>query len=135
MTSGAEIARQVEDRAGGRCEYCRMHQALQGATFHLEHVVPQSRGGSFELTNLAWSCPNCNLKKSNRTEAVDPQTGKTVALFNPRADAWAEHFRLNGYEIVGQSPIGRATAAVLDLNQARRIMIRQAEELFSLFPP
>jgi hypothetical protein len=45
MRSGAKAARQVETRTGGRCEYCRMHQALQGATFHLEHILPQSRGG------------------------------------------------------------------------------------------
>ena len=135
MRSGAVAARQVVTRAGGRCEYCRMHQALQGATFHLEHILPQSRGGGSDLANLAWSCPGCNLRKSDRTEAVDPQTGGKVAFFNPRVDRWSEHFRFNEYEIVGQTPIGRASAAALDLNQARRIMIRYAEELFDLFPP
>jgi hypothetical protein len=112
-----------------------MHQALQGATFHLEHILPQSRGGSSDPANLAWSCPGCNLRKSDRTEAVDPQTGERVAFFNPRVDRWSEHFRFNEYEIVGQTSIGRATAAALDLNQPRRIMIRQAEVLFDLFPP
>jgi hypothetical protein len=135
MRSGAEAARQVEMRAGGSCEYCRMHQVLQGATFHLEHILLQSRGGGSDLANLAWSCPGCNLRKSDRTEAVDSQTGGKVAFFNPRVDRWSEHFRFNEYEIVGLTPIGRATAAALDLNQARRIMIRQAEELFDLFPP
>jgi hypothetical protein len=42
MSSWAETVRQVEDRAQQRCEYCRMHQALQGATFHVEHIVPSS---------------------------------------------------------------------------------------------
>lgn len=74
MTSRRDIARQAEDRAGGRCEYCRMHQSLQGATFHLEHVVPHSRGGDAQLDNLAWACPSCNLHKSNRVESVDPET-------------------------------------------------------------
>jgi hypothetical protein len=135
MTSAAQVARQVEARAGGRCEYCGMHQALQGAAFHLEHILPQSRGGSFDAANLAWACPGCNLRKSDRTEAVDPQTGDKVAFFNPRADSWSEHFRFDECAIVGQTPIGRATAAALDLNQPRRIMIRQAEELFGFFPP
>jgi hypothetical protein len=40
MTSSREIGQEVEQRAAGRCEYCRMHQALQGATFHVEHVIP-----------------------------------------------------------------------------------------------
>ena len=43
MTSARETARQVAERANGRCEYCQMHQSLQGATFHGEHVIPHSR--------------------------------------------------------------------------------------------
>src|SRR5436305_14229547 len=85
-TSWAERMREVEARAGQRCEYCRMHQALQGATFHVEHIVPSSTGGSDELTNLAWACPSCNLKKSNRLSAIDPDTEAEVPLFNPRTD-------------------------------------------------
>ena len=50
MTSWTDTERQVEARAGERCEYCRMHQALQGATFHIEHVVPRSRGGPDDLS-------------------------------------------------------------------------------------
>lgn len=51
--SQSVLERQVEYRAGSRCEYCRMHQGLQGASFHLEHVIPKSRGGKTELDNLA----------------------------------------------------------------------------------
>lgn len=67
----SDLRVQVEQRAGGRCEYCRMHSSLQGATFHLEHVVPQSCGGKTELANLAWACPSCNLHKSDRLEVPD----------------------------------------------------------------
>jgi hypothetical protein len=35
MTTRPEVARLVALRAGDRCEYCRMHQSLQGATFHV----------------------------------------------------------------------------------------------------
>ena len=58
MSPGSEAIRRVEARAGGRCEYCRMHQALQGATFHVEHIMPSSRGGVSDLDNLAWCCPS-----------------------------------------------------------------------------
>jgi hypothetical protein len=111
-----------------------MHQALQGATFHLEHVLPQSRGGEFNPGNLAWSCPGCNHRKSDRTEAVDPQTGAKATLFNPRTDNWTDHFRFDGYEVACRTAVGRATAQALDLNHPRRILIRRAEELFGLFP-
>jgi len=53
MMPRRERGRYVEARAAGRCAYCRMHQSLQGATFHVEHVVPQARGGHSQLDNLA----------------------------------------------------------------------------------
>jgi hypothetical protein len=133
VTSWGDIQRQVRQRAADRCEYCRMHQALQGASFHVEHIVPQSREGHTSLENLAWSCPGCNLRKSDRTEVLDPQTGQLVPLFNPRNERWRDHFRWQGFRIVSLTRIGRATAAALD--HPRRIRIRQAEESFDLFPP
>ena len=125
----------IRQRAGDRCEYCRMHQSLQGAAFHVEHIIPRSASGNDSLDNLALACPSCNLNKSNRTESIDIVTDATVALFHPRAMNWREHFQFQSYEIVGQTAIGRATCAVLKFNQPRRIKIRQAEAIFKLFPP
>ncbi len=135
MTSWAETVRFVERRARERCEYCCMHQALQGATFHVEHVVPLSCSGPSVPDNLAWACPGCNLKKSNRQTAADPTTGASVSLFNPRTDAWDDHFGWQGYLMVGLTPVGRALVEAFDLNRDRRVLIRQAEELFGFFPP
>jgi hypothetical protein len=131
----AETTRFVEERAGRRCEYCRMHQALQGATFHVEHVRPKARGGESDLGNLAWCCPSCNLRKSDRIEASDPETAAIVPLFHPRRNVWQEHFRWEGQLLEGRTPEARATIAALDLNHPRRLLIRQAEGLFGWFPP
>ncbi len=87
------------------------------------------------MENLAWSCPGCNLRKSDRIEVRDPDSGDIVPLFHPRSDRWSEHFRWEGYLLIGKTPVGRATASALDLNHSRRLLIRQAEELFGLFPP
>lgn len=112
-----------------------MHESLQGATFHVEHVDPRARGGTSVLDNLAWACPGCNLHKSDRVEFPDPATGTPVPLFHPRADRWTDHFRWEGYVIVPLTDVGRATVEALDLNHPRRLRIRNAERLFSLFPP
>ena len=135
MSSRAELTEQVQSRAVDRCEYCLMHQALQGASFHVEHIMPASLGGATELHNLAWACPSCNLHKSSRIEATDPNSGDSVRLFNPRTDRWLDHFRWEGYRVEGLTDTGRATVVALMLNSFRRLLIRQAEEGFDLFPP
>src|SRR5262245_51144811 len=124
MTSWADIVRLVQARAAGRCEYCRMHQALQGGTFHLEHIIPSARGGPSTPENLALACPGSHLHNSNRMEAIGPETRNAVRLFNSRTDFWAEHFGWEGYRVIGQTAIGRATAAALDMNHPRRGLIR-----------
>lgn len=134
MTSWSLLEVQVELRAGGRCEYCQMHQSLQGATFHVEHIVPRCRGGSADFDNLAWACPSCNLHKSDRVSAVTPGTDQEVSLFHPRVDRWHDHFCWEGYRVVGRTLSGQATIAALVLNHERRLRIRQAEALFGQFP-
>jgi len=129
------LAAFVRTRAAGRCEYCRMHQGLQGATFHVEHVAPRSQGGPTDESNLALACPSCNLHKADRVQAVDPLSGEPAPLFHPRTDQWRTHFAWLGMRVEGLTPTGRATVEALHLNHPRRVQIRQAEERFGIFPP
>jgi hypothetical protein len=75
------------------------------------------------------------LHKADRISASTGSSGEAVALFNPRLHDWAQHFEWDDYTLVGKSEIGRATIQTFDLNHERRIRIRQAEQLFGLFPP
>ena len=135
MAVDAATAAAVRERAADRCEYCRMHQSLQGATFHIEHIVPASAGGTSDLDNLALACPNCNLHKSDRLLVPDPDTDEETLLFHPRLHAWVEHLTWDDYGMVGLTATGRATVRALHLNSPRRLLIRQAEQGFGLFPP
>jgi len=94
-----------------------------------------SRGGATTLDNLAWACPGCNLHKSDRVEGTDPDTGASASLFHPRAQQWREHFSWEEHSLVGHTPTGRATIVTLNLNHPRRVLIRQAEQQFGIFPP
>jgi hypothetical protein len=131
----AAMARLVRQRACDRCEYCRTHQSLQVATFHIEHIVPIAAGGTSSLENVALACPTCNLHKSNRLSAADPESGSVVRLFHPRLDIWSDHFEWLDYAIAGKTAVGRATALAFDMNSERRLKSRRAEERFGLFPP
>src|SRR5437879_1361029 len=104
MNLGAELAAAVRARANERCQYRLMHQRLQGATFHVEHIIPRTKGGSFELPNLALACPSCNLHKADWTTAIDSVSGEQVQLFNPAQQTWSQHFRFNSYRIDGLTP-------------------------------
>ncbi len=135
MTLSVQLAVAVRERAGGRCQYCLMDQSLQGASFHVEHIIPLCRGGVTELPNLALACPSCNLRKADRTSAIDPQSADRAPLFHPVEQGWSDHFRFRGYRVEGLTTVGRATVAALDLNNSRRQRIRAAEQKLGLYPP
>ena len=129
------LQRRVRQRARDRCEYCRLSQAMQEATFHIDHVVPRSGGGSSEFSNLALACVSCSLRKAARVQGVDPLTNEIAAIFHPRAARWEEHFEvLASCEIGGRTPTGRATVALLQLNRPIALAIRDEERLRSRWP-
>jgi hypothetical protein len=129
------MQRRVRERAGQRCEYCRIAQAGQEATFHVDHVRPRRDGGPTLLDNLALSCVSCSLRKGARTRALDSVTGEEVLLFNPRADRWESHFELTEeLVILGRSSVGRATVNLLQMNRPLAIAIRREEALRSRYP-
>lgn len=110
-----------------RCGYCLLQERVSGIPLTIEHVVPKVRGGSDHQANLWLSCRTCNEKKGIRVEAVDPVTGATVPLFNPRTEKWDTHFRwsTDGTEMIGETPTGRATVVALDLNEELRVRARR----------
>ena len=112
-----------------------MSQGLQGATFHVEHIVPRSKGGATSEDNLALACPSCNLGKADAVEDADPDTGNRVPLYNPRHHPWDEHFQVDGARIVGVTGIGRATVVRLEMNMGRRLRIREQEASLGWWPP
>lgn len=117
----------VRLRAVGQCEYCKTPEMWQVATFHCDHCIPEREGGSTTYKNLAWACPRCNAAKAAETHATDPQTGQEVPPFNPRKDAWSEHFSwsTDGLRIVPMTPKGRATCERLQMNRTRIVKIRE----------
>jgi HNH endonuclease len=121
-------------RSGNCCEYCRLSQLGQEATFHVDHVVPVAAQGKTESENLALACVSCSLHKAAKQVANDPDTGEDVPLFNPRRQSWSEHFRWEGVRVVGLSPTGRATVIALRMNRPGILSIREEEILLGRHP-
>ena len=61
------------------------------------------------------------------SEAVDPQSGERVPLFNPRAQEWKAHFAWSEdvMVIVGRTTTSRATVAALQLNRPELLNLRR----------
>jgi hypothetical protein len=119
------VRRKVRERAGNRCEYCRLHEDDSPLAFHLEHVIAIKHGGSDRSRNLAWSCPDCNLKKGPNLSGWLRSTDEIVPLFNPRRQKWSRHFRWSGPYLRGRTKVGAATIVALNLNHEDRIVIRR----------
>lgn len=113
-----ELDRRIRERARNRCGYCRSPQHLVMARLEIEHIIPIAKGGTDDESNLWLACPLCNGHKSDKTHAVDPETGETVPLFHPRTQIWSEHFQWteDGLRVVGKTATGRATVYALHLS-------------------
>ena len=129
------LIRLVRQRAGHCCEYCRMPQDYDDATFEVDHIIAVKHGGPTRASNLCLSCLSCNSFKGSNIAGIDWKTRKLTPLFNPRRQAWMRHFRWNGPALVGRTPVGRVTIAVLNINDRFRIELRQRLIEEGLFPP
>jgi 5-methylcytosine-specific restriction endonuclease McrA len=117
----------VRERAAECCEYCRRRQADSPLIpFHIEHIVSRKHGGTDHFDNLALACAECNLHKGTDLVGIDPESGDTARLYDPRAQRWENHFAREGARILGLTPTGRATVRVLDLNSRIRLRVRLA---------
>jgi len=121
-----QIELEVRRRAGRKCEYCLLHEANSTLRFVVDHILARQHGGTTTLENLAVCCGHCNLYKGPNIAGIDTETGKLTRLYNPRIDSWRQHFRRRGVFLVGLTPVGRTTAAVLGFNRPGRVRMRRA---------
>jgi hypothetical protein len=131
------LRERVVAKARERCGYCLSQEEVMGTSLVIDHLIPEALGGATEEDNLWLSCAQCNLHKADRITARDPLTETWVPLFNPRRQAWDEHFQWlsGGIEMVGTTPIGRATVRALRLNRPVLMRSRRIWLLAGLHPP
>lgn len=133
----AELRRQVARQACYRCGYCLTAEAIVGTPMDFEHIIPECKGGLTEEKNLWLACSLCNSYKGTLTEYEDPVSGQVVKLFNPRRQAWNEHFEWidGGTCILGLTSLGRATVAALQLNREPLVFSRKKWVVAGWHPP
>ncbi len=124
----------VRRRARGHYEYCGIHEDDVIAPHEPDHVIAGQHGGHTTAKNLAFACHHCNRFKGTNIASVDPESGQSVFLFNPRRDKWLEHFKLENGRIIGLTVTGRATALLLKMNLPERIESRELLQRAGRYP-
>lgn len=122
-----ELVGLVQKLANHRCEYCHFPLDYAWLPFQVDHIIAEKHAGGSELSNLALSCYYCNSFKGPNIAGINPQGQADVAiqLFHPRQDDWQNHFEWAGPLLIGKSPTGRATIAVLRINEPEAVEVRR----------
>ncbi len=133
----ASLKNRIKKSAQDRCGYCLSPQKYILGKLEIEHIIPRSKGGNNDESNLWLSCSLCNRYKGAQTNGIDTNTGNEVLLFNPRTQNWFEHFQwsADGIKIVGITEIGRATVEALNLNNELAVEVRRNWVLAGWHPP
>lgn len=128
----AAVRNLVKERAGYRCEYCRLHRDYDPQTFHVEHIVPKKHRGASSIDNLCLSCGECNQFKG--TDFAGLLGEAAIRLFNPRRQLWTDHFRIDDGKIIGITECGRVTEILLRFNLKRKVILRRLLIAEGLYP-
>ncbi|NJM69770.1 MAG: HNH endonuclease [Scytonema sp. RU_4_4] len=132
-----ELQRRIRNHFADCCAYCRTAESLTVSTFEFEHIIPRSADGQTIFENLCLSCPSCNRYKASRQTAIDAITQQEVPLFHPQQQSWTEHFAWSedGTEIIGLTPVGRATISTLKMNRLQLTRVRKMWVKMGEHPP
>lgn len=98
------------------------------------HVIAKKHRGETESENLALACFYCNSYQGPNVAGIDPETNANTPLFHPRRDTWSDHFRWNGPQLIGLTPVGRTTIDVLRINHFDAVAVRASLIDEGVFP-
>ena len=81
-----------------RCQYCGRRFSSEDLNY--DHVIPKSRGGKSEWTNIVTCCLECNRQKGGRT----PKEAHMMLTRKPSQPTWLPALKITiGYREVPQS--------------------------------
>lgn len=102
------IKAQITNSDRDCCCYCLTTEANSGIAMTYDHIQLVSKGGETSFENVCLACRSCNEFKGNSTEAIDPLTGESFTLFNPRKQKWSDYFAwsVDGTKVEGKTAIG-----------------------------
>ena len=83
--AGYELKEYLLEKWGRKCAYCKK----KNLPLQIEHIIPESRGGTKRESNLTLACEACNQEKGNLTAAEFGHPEIQKQAFVPLKDAAA----------------------------------------------
>ena len=108
------LRRRVRERARSYCEYCRSFMDYTGHEFTVDHIIPESQGGTSDFDNPCFCCFWCNNYKRAQTVSRPAYWPRRPSLQSTKRN-WENHFRWSGTStrVIGRTAMGRATVIAL----------------------
>ncbi|AJI53540.1 HNH endonuclease [Francisella philomiragia] len=117
------------------CGYCGLPDFQFGGTsgFHIDHFAPKKKFPELEdtYTNLIYSCPSCNRRKSDFWPTSDPKKPilNSQGFFNPCEEEFDYHlYRTDDGKIKSETDIGKFIIQRLHLFLRKHEIIWLREE-------
>jgi hypothetical protein len=137
MSIPSKLRHLIAERDQYRCAYCLTSEENCGLRMHIDHIIPEVKGGKTVPENLCLVCFSCNVHKSARETGQDSVTGEHARLFHPLRQNWGEHFvwDKSGTHIIGVTPCGRVTVLLLSMNNSVVVQARRRWVSAGWHPP
>ena len=92
------------------CQYCGARKSARDLT--IEHVIPQSRGGKTEWTNVVTACRPCNNKKGSKMASISGMGGRASIKKSSMQKDWQSVIK-SGIEVLKLNPWDVSTLQAL----------------------
>lgn len=119
-----------------RCAYCDDHDQYIGGynAYHVEHFAPKEKFGHLEFIydNLLYSCPYCNISKSNKWVSNEPHIHivGNKGFVDPCTDDYYTHLqRDDDGKVIFTSEIGQYIYEELKLYLKRHQILFNLEKV------
>lgn len=119
-----------------KCAYCDDLDKYSGGynSYHVEHFAPKEKFKHLEFTydNLLYSCPYCNISKSNKWVSEDPMVNciEDKGFLDPCGDEYYKHLaRDTSGKIVYTSKFGKYIYYELKLYLRRHEILNNLEKI------
>jgi hypothetical protein len=66
VSDGTITKESLKDIWNGKCAICGCYIEWGNKLTHLDHITPLSKQGTHSITNVQWTCAECNHKKSDK---------------------------------------------------------------------